>query len=81
MFKKMSIKEISDFVSQVGFPIVITLLLLYQQEKTTDAFIKIVDSLKELINDNTQAIQATINLNEKALNNYMTKDSDKNGKD
>lgn len=77
----MSIKEISDFVSQVGFPIVITLLLLYQQEKTTDAFIKIVDSLKELINDNTQAIQATINLNEKALNNYMTKDSDKNGKD
>ena len=49
----MSIKEISDFVSQVGFPIVITLLLLYQQEKTTDAFIKIVDSLKELINDNT----------------------------
>lgn len=81
MFKKMSIKEISDFVSQVGFPIVITLLLLYQQEKTTDAFIKIVDSLKELINDNTQAIQAMINLNEKALNNYMTKDSDKNGKD
>lgn len=77
----MSIKEISDFVSQVGFPIVITLLLLYQQEKTTDAFIKIVDSLKELINDNTQAIQAMINLNEKALNNYMTKDSDKNGKD
>lgn len=77
----MSIKEISDFVSQVGFPIVITLLLLYQQEKTTDAFIKIVDSLKELINDNTQAIQATINLNEKALNNYITKDSDKNGKD
>lgn len=77
----MSIKEISDFVSQVGFPIVITLLLLYQQEKTTDAFIKIVDSLKELINDNTQAIQATINLNEKALNNYMTRDSDKNGKD
>lgn len=77
----MSVKEISDFVSQVGFPIVITLLLLYQQEKTTDAFIKIVDSLKELINDNTQAIQAMINLNEKALNNYMTKDSDKNGKD
>lgn len=77
----MSIKEISDFVSQVGFPIVITLLLLYQQEKTTDAFIKIVDSLKELINDNTQAIQAMINLNEKALNSYMTKDSDKNGKD
>ncbi|QHJ84211.1 MAG: hypothetical protein [Caudoviricetes sp.] len=77
----MNIKEISDFISQVGFPIVITLLLMYQQEKTTDSFIKIVDSLKELINDNTQAIQAMINLNEKALNNYMgnNKDSGNNG--
>ena len=49
-------KEISDFISSVGFPIVISLLMIYQQQKMSDSYIQIVDSLKELISDNTKSI-------------------------
>lgn len=54
-------KEVSDFISTVGFPIVICLLMLYQQEKMSQSYIDIVESLKELISDNTKAITLLIN--------------------
>lgn len=54
-------KEVSDFISTVGFPIVIALLMIYQQQKMSDSYIQIVDSLKELISDNTKAISLLIN--------------------
>lgn len=54
-------KEVSDFISTVGFPIVISLLMIYQQQKMSDSYIQIVDSLKELISDNTKAISLLIN--------------------
>lgn len=53
-------KEISDFISSVGFPIVISLLMIYQQQKMSDSYIQIVDSLKELISDNTKSINLLI---------------------
>ena len=54
-------KDMSDFISSVGFPIVVCLLMIYQQQKMSDSYIEIVESLKELINDNTKAISLLIN--------------------
>ena len=53
-------KEVSDFISTVGFPIVVCLLMLYQQEKLSQSYIDIVESLKELISDNTKSINLLI---------------------
>ena len=53
-------KEVSDFISSVGFPIVVCLLMIYQQEKLSSSYIDIVDSLKELISDNTKSINLLI---------------------
>lgn len=54
-------KELSDFISSVGFPIVVCLLMIYQQQKMSDSYIMIVNSLKELVSDNTKAINLLIN--------------------
>ena len=54
-------KEVSDFISTVGVPIVVCLLMIYQQEKMSQSYIDIVESLKELISDNTKAISLLIN--------------------
>ena len=72
-------KDMSDFISSVGFPIVVCLLMIYQQQKMSDSYIEIVESLKELINDNTKAISLLINRakenDDKLLNIYNnTKD-------
>ena len=53
-------KEISDFISSVGFPIVISLLMIYQQEKMSESYVDIVNSLKELVSDNTKSINLLI---------------------
>ena len=53
-------KEVSDFISSVGFPIVVCLLMIYQQEKLSQSYIDIVQSLKELISDNTKSINLLI---------------------
>lgn len=53
-------KEVSDFISSVGFPIVVCLLMIYQQEKMSSSYIDIVNSLKELIADNTKSINLLI---------------------
>ena len=52
--------DVSNFISSVGFPIVVSLLMIYQQQKVSDSYIEIVDSLKELISDNTKAINLLI---------------------
>lgn len=53
-------KEVSDFISSVGFPIVVCLLMIYQQEKMSSSYIDIVNSLKELVTDNTKSINLLI---------------------
>lgn len=53
-------KEVSDFISSVGFPIVVCLIMIYQQEKLSQSYIDIVESLKELISDNTKSINLLI---------------------
>ena len=53
-------KEVSDFISSVGFPIVVCLIMIYQQEKMSGSYIDIVNSLKELVADNTKSINLLI---------------------
>lgn len=53
-------KEVSDFISSVGFPVVVCLLMIYQQEKMSSSYIDIVNSLKELVADNTKSINLLI---------------------
>ena len=60
MQARLRMKEISDFISSVGFPIVVCLLMIYQQEKLSSSYIDIVNSLKELISDNTRSINLLI---------------------
>lgn len=75
-------KDISDFISSVGFPIVVCLIMIYQQQKMSDSYIEIVESLKELINDNTKAISLLISRakenDTKLMNIYSIKDGVKN---
>lgn len=71
----MNVKDISDFISQVGFPIVVCLLMIYQQEKMSESYIDIVTSLKELIGDNTQAINLLIAHTKETVNENSTKAS------
>lgn len=55
-----TMNDVSSFISSVGFPIVVCLLMIYQQQKMSDSYIEIVNSLKELISDNTKAINLII---------------------
>lgn len=55
-----TMNDVSNFISSVGFPIVVCLLMIYQQQKMSDSYIGIVESLKELISDNTKAINLLI---------------------
>ena len=60
MQARLRMKELSDFISSVGFPIVVCVLMIYQQEKLSSSYIDIVNSLKELISDNTKSINLLI---------------------
>lgn len=55
-----TMNDVSNFISSVGFPILVSLLMIYQQQKMSDSYIEIVNSLKELISDNTKAINSLI---------------------
>lgn len=74
-------QDISNFISSVGFPIVVCLLMIYQNEKTSEQFINIVQELKELVEDNTKAINLVLKADKQQDNLIETvndKVSDKN---
>lgn len=54
----MSPKEISDIISQVGFPVVVTLLLLYQQMKTNEGYYELIQQVKQLVENNTKVLDS-----------------------
>lgn len=56
----MSAKDISDMVSQVGFPVVVTLLLLYQQMKTNEGYYQLIEQVKELVENNTKVLNSIV---------------------
>lgn len=74
-------QDISNFISSVGFPIVVCLLMIYQNEKTSEQFVNIVQELKELVEDNTKAINLVLKADKQQDNLIETvndKVSDKN---
>ena len=56
----MSAKDISDLISQVGFPVVVTLLLLYQQMKTNEGYYQLIEQVKELVENNTKVLNSIV---------------------
>ena len=56
----MTPKDISDLISQVGFPAVVTLLLLYQQMKTNESHYELIEQIKTLIDNNTKVLNSII---------------------
>ena len=68
----MNLEDISDFISTVGFPIVVCLLMIWQQEKMSDSYIEIVNELKELVSDNTKAINLLLKTDKQQNKNINT---------
>lgn len=52
----MTAKEISDMISQVGFPVVVTMLLLYQQMKTNEGYYELIKQVEQLVENNTRVL-------------------------
>lgn len=74
-------KDISDFISSVGFPIVVSMLMIYQQQKMSESYIDIVNSLKELISDNTKSINLLLSRakeNDEKMLEFMQGGNDEN---
>lgn len=65
----MTAKDVSDMISQVGFPVVVTLLLLYQQMKTNEGYYELIEQVKQLVENNT-----------KVLNTLMVKNNEQTSK-
>ena len=63
----MTPKDISDMISQVGFPVVVTLLLLYQQMKTNQGYYELIEQVKQLVENNTTVLNSIV-----AKNNEQT---------
>ena len=59
----MSAKDISDMISQVGFPVVVTLLLLYQQMKTNEGYYELIEQVKQLVENNTSVLNSIMEKN------------------
>ena len=56
----MNPKDIADLISQVGFPVVVTMLLLYQQMKTSDSYYQLIEQVKNLVENNTKVLDAIV---------------------
>lgn len=57
---RMNAKDIGDLISQVGFPVVVTLLLLYQQMKTSDSYYQLIEQVKNLVENNTKVLDTIV---------------------
>ena len=56
----MTPKDVGDLISQVGFPVVVTLLLLYQQMKTNDGYYQLIEQVKNLVENNTRVLNEIV---------------------
>lgn len=64
----MTPKDISDMISQVGFPVVVTLLLLYQQMKTNEGYYELIEQVKQLVENNTSVLNSIMEKNNEQTN-------------
>lgn len=49
-------KEISDLITNLGYPIVMSLILLYMMYSNEKKYDETVNALRQTINDNTQTL-------------------------
>ena len=47
-------------ISQVGFPVVVTLLLLYQQMKTNEGYYDLIKQVEQLVENNTKILNSMV---------------------
>ena len=47
---------ILNIISNVGFPIAVSIALFYQIAKTNDSYLKIIREFQDIINNNTKSI-------------------------
>lgn len=57
----MSVDEISQLVSNLGFPIVACAALFYMNLKTSESYNKTMENMRETINKNTETMQHILN--------------------
>lgn len=59
----MTPKDLGELISQVGFPVIVTLLLLYQQMKTSDSYYQLIEQVKNLVENNTRVLDEIVEKN------------------
>ena len=72
----VTLQELSDFISTVGFPIVVSVAMFYQNNVLSNNYQKMTEQLQEKIESNTEVMTRLIEkldhddiLNEKSDNN------------
>lgn len=53
----MNVNEISQLVSNLGFPIVACVALFYMNLKTSESYNKTMEHMRDTINKNTETMQ------------------------
>lgn len=56
----MDIGTVSDFITSVGFPILVALMMLDQNRKNSESYTKLYGELKATIDNNTRIISELI---------------------
>ena len=56
----MDMETVANFVSSVGFPIIVALMMLDQNKKNTESYTKLYHELKETIDNNTRIMDQLI---------------------
>ena len=56
----MEMETIANFITSVGFPIVVALMMLDQNRKSSESYTKLYHELKETIDNNSRIINQLI---------------------
>ena len=56
----MEMETITNFITSVGFPIVVALMMLDQNRKSSESYTKLYHELKETIDNNSRIINQLI---------------------
>lgn len=56
----MDMDTVTNFITSVGFPIVVALMMLDQNRKSTESYTKLYHELKETIDNNSRIINQLI---------------------
>ena len=56
----MEMEIVANFITSVGFPIVVALMMMDQNKKSSESYTKLYHELKETIDNNTRIIDQLI---------------------